>query len=86
MNSTKLYLINDGEYVLQVNPELQYHILNGAVLTSNISVEGATEVPFYDEACLNVANAISAASSLVTNVEVLQVILALIQLKAESNS
>lgn len=83
MNTVKLYLINEGEFVLQVTPNKQYHILNGAVLRSNINTETLEEAVFDINVQINISNAVASASSLVTNQETLEMIMALIQEKIE---
>lgn len=82
MNTVKLYEYNET-FVLQVSPTLQYHILNGAVVKSNIDVSQLKETPFDISVQLHMANAIACASELVINIETLNVLMALIQEKIE---
>jgi hypothetical protein len=83
MNTVKLYTMGDGTYVLQVSPTKQYHLLNGAVLRSNINVEDLQEEVFDINVQVNISNAVASAASLVTDQETLEMIMALIQEKIE---
>lgn len=83
MNTVKLYAMGDGTFVLQVTPTKQYHILNGAVLRSSINTESLEEAVFDISVQTNISNAVVSASSLVTNQETLEMIMALIQEKIE---
>lgn len=83
MNTVKLYAMGDGTFVLQVTPTKQYHILNGAVLRSGINTESLEEAVFDISVQTNISNAVVSASSLVTNQETLEMIMALIQEKIE---
>lgn len=83
MNTVKLYTMGDGTYVLQVSSTKQYHLLNGAVLRSNINVEDLQEEVFDINVQINISNAVASAASLVTDQETLEMIMALIQEKIE---
>lgn len=83
MNTVKLYAMGDGTFVLQVTPTKQYHILNGAVLRSNINTESLEETVFDINVQTNISNAVASALSLVTNQETLEMIMGLIQEKIE---
>lgn len=83
MNTVKLYAMGDGTFVLQVTPTKQYHILNGAVLRSNINTESLEETVFDINVQINISNAVASALSLVTNQETLEMIMALVQEKIE---
>lgn len=83
MNSIKLYSDGNGNFVLQVSSEIQYHILNGAVVKSNIITDNLEEAVFDISVQLNIANAISCSPNLVTGMDTLKLIMALIQEKIE---
>lgn len=85
MNTIKLYAVGDGTFVLQMSPTRQYHILNGAVLKSNYNVAVLEETTFDLNVQINLANAIASAELVVTNVELLEAIMANVQEKVEDN-
>lgn len=83
MNTTKLYLLNESDYVLQLSNGIQYTITSNAVTKSNINVSSLTEVVFDVTLQGNIENAISNSGNIVNSLGELKVIQALIQEKIE---
>lgn len=81
MNSTKLYQFGNL-YFLQLSNGVQYTINGSAFFRSSVSVDGLEETTF-DNLQGPIDNAISMASELVTDINELKALQALIQEKAE---
>jgi hypothetical protein len=83
MKTIKLYEVGDGSQVIQLTPTLQYHLLNGAVLRSNITVENLPEAVFDINTQVLISNAVASVEKLVCNKESLEILMSLIQEKIE---
>ena len=83
MNTIKLYQINSNDFVLQVNSGLQYTIANGAIWKSNVNISELEETTFDIITQSYVDNAISNVNTLVTSVNELNLLQAIILEKIE---
>ncbi len=83
MNTIKIYLINESDFVIQLNPNLQYTITNGAVWKSNTNVSELVETTFDITTDAYVTNAIANVTKLVDSVDQLNLLQAIIQEKIE---
>ena len=83
MNTIKLYQINSNDFVLQINSGLQYTIANGAIWKSNVNISELEETTFDIITQSYVDNAISNVNTLVTSVNELNLLQAIIQEKIE---
>lgn len=83
MNTTKLYSLNESDFVLQLSNGVQYTFTNNAATKSNINVSELTEVSFDFLVSLAIDNIIANSGNLVTSLGELKVLQALIQEKIE---
>jgi len=83
MNTTKLYSLNESDFVLQLSNGVQYTFTNNAATKSNINVSELTEVSFDFLVSMAIDNIIANSGNLVTSLGELKVLQALIQEKIE---
>ena len=83
MNTTKLYSLNESDFVLQLSNGVQYTFTNNAATKSNINVSELTETSFDFLVSMAIDNIIANSGNLVTSLGELKVLQALIQEKIE---
>ena len=83
MNTIKIYLFNENDFVIQINPNLQYTVTNGAVWKSNVNTSGLIETTFDIIIQSYVDNAIANVTKLVDSVDQLNLLQAIVQEKIE---